>query len=104
MTRQATPMSKSKTKPKRTRYSQAYRDEALALAERVGVSEAAEQLGLQPAQIYQWRIKARNAASQSQREQALADENARLKRQLSEANEELAITKKAAAYFARNQK
>jgi len=104
MTRQSTPMSKSKTKSKRTRYSQAYRDEALALAERVGVSEAAEQLGLQPAQIYQWRTKARHEASQSQREQALAEENARLKRQLSEANEELSSTKKAAAYFARNQK
>ena len=32
----------------------------------------------------------------SEREQSLAEENARLKRQLAEANEELAITKKAA--------
>ncbi|ABM61400.1 transposase IS3/IS911 family protein [Halorhodospira halophila SL1] len=97
-------MSKTKTKSKRTRYSPAYRDEALALAERVGVSEAAQQLGLQPPQIYQWRTKARNEADRSQRERELAEENARLKRQLSEANEELSITKKAAAYFAKNQK
>jgi len=34
----------------------------------------------------------------------LAEENARLKRQLAEANEELAITKKAAVYFAKSLK
>jgi len=34
----------------------------------------------------------------------LAEENARLKRQLAEQAEELAIVKKAAAYFARNLK
>ena len=37
-------------------------------------------------------------------EQSLAVENARLKRQLAEQAEELAILKKAAAYFAKNQK
>ena len=35
----------------RTRHSQAYKDEALALAERLGVSKTAEQLGLHPSQI-----------------------------------------------------
>lgn len=40
----------------------------------------------------------------SEREQSLADENARLKRLLAEQAEELAIVKKAAAYFAKSLK
>ncbi|MGV6477387.1 transposase [Azotobacter vinelandii] len=44
-------------KPTRTRHSQAYKDEALALAERIGVGKAAEQLGLQPSQLYGWWSK-----------------------------------------------
>ena len=42
--------------------------------------------------------------SQSAADQQLATENARLKRQLAEQAEELAILKKAAAYFAKNVK
>jgi transposase len=43
-------------------------------------------------------------ASTSQREAELAAEVARLKRQLAEQAEDLAILKKAATYFAKNQK
>lgn len=41
MARQASPMKQT-----RVRYSQAYKDESLTLAERIGVSKAAEKLGL----------------------------------------------------------
>ncbi|WP_089715193.1 IS3 family transposase [Halomonas daqiaonensis] len=86
------PASMKKT---RTRYSQDYKAEALALADRVGISAAARELGLQPSQLYQWRTKAQQRQSTSEREQALADENARLKRQLAEKSEELEIGKKS---------
>ena len=99
MARQATSMKKP-----RTRYSQAYKDEALALADRVGSSAAARELGLQPSQLYQWRAKAQQQQNVSAREQALAEENARLKRQLAEKSEELEIAKKAAVYFAKSLK
>ncbi|MDF9433128.1 IS3 family transposase [Chromohalobacter israelensis] len=89
MARQAASMKKT-----RTRYSQDYKAEALALADRVGISAAARELGLQPSQLYQWRAKAQQQQSASAREQALADENARLKRQLAEKSEELEINKK----------
>lgn len=99
MARQAASMTKT-----RTRYSQDYKAEALALADRVGISAAARELGLQPSQLYQWRAKAQQRQSASVREQALADENARLKRQLTEKSEELEIAKKAAVYFAKSLK
>lgn len=64
MARQASPM-----KQPRTRHSQAYKDEALALAERIGVSKAAEQLGLHPSQLYGWRSRKQQAQTSSEREQ-----------------------------------
>ncbi len=93
-----------RTEKTRTQYSQSYKDDALALAERVGFSKAATQLGILESQLYYWKNKLRQQQSSSEREQLLADENARLKRLLAEQAEELAIVKKAAAYFAKNQK
>ncbi|MGQ7249300.1 IS3 family transposase [Halomonas sp. V046] len=90
MARQAASMKKI-----RTRYSQDYKAEALALADRVGISAAARELGLQPSQLYQWRSKAQQLQSASAREHDLADENARLKRQLAEKSEELEIGEKS---------
>lgn len=99
-------MSKSKVTEKKTRrrYTLEYKQEALALAARVGVSEAARQLGLAETQLYQWRAKGREQLSQSDREQQVLAENARLKRELAEAKEEAAILKKAAVYFAKDPK
>lgn len=91
-------------KTPRTRYSQQYKEEALALAERIGMSKAATQLGLKEAQLYAWRTKAKQLIDTGEREQQLADENVRLKRQLAEQAEELAMVKKAAAYFAKHLK
>ena len=92
------------TPEKRIRHTPQYRAEALALAERVGVKAAASQLGINESQLYTWRKKAEQQANKSEAEQRYAEENARLKRQLAEKDEELAILKKAAAYFAKDQK
>ena len=99
MTKQVT-----KKKPVRKQYTPEYRAEALSLADRVGVPEAARQLGIDGALIYSWRRVQEAKANTTQADQALATENARLKRQLAEQTEELAILKKAAAYFAKHQK
>jgi len=55
---------------------------------------------LHDSQLYSWRSKAKAKRDQSDLEQSLAAENARLKRQLAEQAEELSIVKKAATYFA----
>jgi len=44
-------------KKTRNRYSQAYKDESLALADRIDISAAARELGLQPSPLFQWRTK-----------------------------------------------
>jgi hypothetical protein len=55
-------------------------------------------------QLYDWRQKVRRQRSQGEVEQTQATEIARLKRQVAEQSEELAILKKAATYFAKNLK
>ena len=81
-------------KQTRNRYSDEYRSEAQALADRVGVASAAKQLGLHESQLYAWRGKARREETQGESERQLSAENVRLKRQLADQAEELAILKK----------
>jgi transposase len=88
----------------RKQYSKEFKDEALTLAERLGVSTAARELGLHGSQLYGWRVKSRAERDQSETERNQAAEIARLKRQVADQAEELAIVKKAAAYFAKSLK
>lgn len=88
----------------RRQHTPEFRAEALALADKVGVSKAAKELGLHESQLYSWRTKARAIQDRSEVEQQQAVEIARLKRQLAEQAEELAIVKKAATYFAKSLK
>ncbi|EKO4896668.1 IS3 family transposase, partial [Salmonella enterica] len=86
------PASTSKTP--RKQYTPEFRDEALKLAERIGVAAAARELSLYESQLYNWRSKQQQQMTSSERENELAAENARLKRQLTEQAEELAILPK----------
>lgn len=97
-------MARQTKKQIRKQYSKEYKAEALALAQKLGVTAAAKELGLHESQLYNWRLKARSEQNQSDEQRQLAAENVRLKRQLAEKSEELAILKKAAAYFAKELK
>ncbi len=95
----------STSKKPRKQYTPEFRNEALKLAERIGVAAAAaRELSLYESQLYAWRSKINNARSSSEREQEMSVEIARLKRQLAEQAEELAILQKAATYFAKRLK
>ncbi len=96
--------SVSTSKKLRKQYTSEFRDEALKLAERIGVAAAARELSLYESQLYTWRSKLKNALSSSVREQEMATEITRLKRQLAERDEELVILQKAATYFAKRLK
>ena len=92
------------TKKIRKIHTDEFKAEALKLAAQTSVAGTARQLGLHESQIYQWRAALSKKSSSSEREGTLATENARLKRLLAEQTEELEILKKAATYFAKNQK
>jgi transposase len=93
----------SQKKKSRKQYSEEFKAEALKLAAKTSVASAAIELGLYESQLYSWRSARNKKASVSERENELAAENAKLKRQLAAQAEELEILKKAATYFAKNQ-
>ena len=99
-------MSKQKPTDKKARrqYTDEFKQEALGLAERIGIAKASEKLGVAESQLYYWRSKMRSRMSQGDREQQQAAEIVRLKRQLAEREEENAILKKAAQYFAKESR
>ncbi|EBW1951595.1 IS3 family transposase [Salmonella enterica subsp. enterica serovar Cerro] len=84
----------STTKKPRKQHTPEFRQEALKLAERIGVAAAARELNLYESQLYNWRSKQQNQLSSSEREQEMSAEIALLKRQLAERDEELAILQK----------
>ena len=86
------------------KHSQEFKAEAVKLAERTTVAQAAKKLALSASQIYDWRKNIAHDANSSELNSDLAAENAKLKRQLAEQKEELEILKKAATYFAKNLK
>ena len=92
----------STSKKPRKQHSPEFRSEALKLAERIGVTAAARELSLYESQLYNWRSKQQN--QQKSCELEMSTEIARLKRQLAERDEELAILQKAATYFAKRLK
>ncbi|AER32983.1 transposase [Pantoea ananatis] len=91
-------------KKPRKQYTPEFRDEALKLAEHIGVAAAARELSLYEPQLCNWRSKQQSQATSSERESEQAAEIARLKRQLAQRDEELAILQKAATYFAKRLK
>ncbi|ENB7760654.1 IS3 family transposase [Salmonella enterica subsp. enterica serovar Bredeney] len=86
--------SVSTIKKPRKQHTPEFRQEALKLAERIGLAAAARELSLYESQLYNWRSKQQNQLSSSEREQEMSAEIARLKRQLAERDEELAILQK----------
>ncbi|HGF4490705.1 TPA: IS3-like element IS3 family transposase, partial [Escherichia coli] len=84
----------STSKKPRKQHSPEFRSEALKLAERIGVTAAARELSLYESLLYNWRSKQQNQQTSSERELEMSTEIARLKRQLAERDEELAILPK----------
>lgn len=96
-----TQLQKTKSKPF---HSDEFKAEALGLAEQIGVPKAAKELGIHASQLYQWRKNSKHAKTVTERESALEVEVVRLRRELAQYKEEVAILKKASAYFAKQLK
>jgi len=77
----------STTKKTRKQHTPEFRNEALKLAERIGVAAAARELSLYESQLYNWRSKQQHQTTSSECESEQAAEIARLKRQLAERDE-----------------
>ena len=91
----------------RERFAEEFRQEAVRQVVERGysVTDVSKRLGVSAQSLYKW-IKAVQPSAEDKGKIELAEvrrENLKLRAELSRANEERDILKKAAAYFARNQ-
>ena len=91
-------------KTQRTRYSTEFKQQAVLRAVKDGVPVVAQDLGIEPAQLYAWRSKTQQQGQDAEVQRLMQSEAARLKREVARLEEENAFLKKAAAYFAKQPK
>ena len=89
---------------KRTQYSAPFKEQAVARSKIDGVSKTAKDLGLHEGILYSWRRKLESTGISFEDQKIQEADLARLKREVSRLSEENAFLKKAAAYFAKDQK
>ena len=101
-------MEKSK---KQRAYTKEFKEEAIKLAMKaVSYAQVAKNLGIPEATLYGWLEKVKKTSSAGSNSdyligsKALLEENKRLAKALAQAQEEAALLKKAAAYFAQHLK
>jgi len=102
-----------KHKNSRNHYNEAFRKEAVRLADQPGASatKVAEKLGIHPGQIYNWRrqftrltekqFNSMNGVDYSKEE---SEKVRKLERENANLKEEITFLKKAAAYFSNQNK
>jgi len=88
----------------RKRYGEEFKAQALERARRDGVSQAAQDLGLQAHQLYTWRARAQEKDSLSEEQRMALADLAKLKREVARLSEENDFLKKVAAHFAKGSK
>lgn len=96
-------MQKDLEKKARKKHSAEFKDQALEMASRVGVAQAARDLGIDSSMLYGWRSQRRSAGDSFERKKVDQAELAQVKRENARLTEELAFLKKAAAYFAKER-
>ncbi len=93
------------TTKKYTQYTKAFKLEAIRLVEESDkpVAQIARELGIRQNQIYKWKkqLETHQEKAFPGKGQPMDEENARLRKELAAAKEEIDILKKAAAYFAK---
>jgi transposase len=90
---------------KRTKrqYTLEFKQQAAELANRIGVSRAARQLGVCVGNVQSWKTKADNQEPQSTKVKInLEEENRRLQRENDELKKVVHILKRAAAFFSQD--
>lgn len=94
----------SKKSTTRKSYTPQFKEQALELAEKLGVPKAAQDLNIAEPMLYSWRAKRKQTGQTFEVQKLQQAEMAHLKRENARLEEENAFLKKAAAYFAKQPK
>ena len=90
----------------RKQYTKQFKEEAVKLAENVGVAQAAQDLGISATNINRWKKGPQNAslkATAASGLSAVEEENLRLKKELRHVYEVNTILKKSLGIFAKDK-
>jgi transposase len=93
-----------KQRKKNQKYSPQFKDQAIERAEKVGVVQAAKDLGLAEPILYSWRAKRKQGGTSLEHQKLQQAEMAKLKRENERLQEENAFLKKVATYFTKESK
>ena len=88
-----------KQRKKNQKYSPQFKDQAVERAEKVGVPQAAKDLGIAESLLYSWRAKQKQGGTPLEHQKLQQAEMARLKREVDRLALENAFLKKVAQYF-----
>ena len=92
------------------KYTQEEREEAIKLAEEIGVVAAAKRLGINEDTLYGWRGRAKqrrtitNEAGEPLSLDEVKVENVRLRKELRQAQQDVEILQEALGFFAKSRK
>ena len=88
-------------KKERRKYSQEYRQEAVELAKKLGISEASRKLEISLSNLQRWKSQKNAPVEKSQDIVKLQSEVRRLKKELAEEKAIVQMLKKATAFFSK---
>lgn len=94
----------SKPRKKHQQYSPQFKDQAIERAEKVGVPQAAKDLGISESLLYSWRAKQKQGGTPLEHQKLQQAELARLKRENERLQQENEFLKKVATYFTKKSK
>jgi len=90
-------------KKRKRQYTIEFKQQAVSLASRIGVSRAAKQLGVNVANVQRWKSESKRGTSKSNDVQVnLEVENRRLQKENDEQKKVIHILRKAAAFFSQD--
>ena len=95
------PKTESKAPVVRNKYTTQVKEQAMERADRDSIPTVAKDLGLAESMLYSWRAKRRQTGQPFEDQKLQQAEMARLKRENTRLEDEVAFLKKAAAYFAK---
>ena len=95
------PKTESKAPVVRNKYTTQFKEQVLERADRDSIPTVAKDLGLAESMLYSWRAKRRQTGQPFEDQKLQQAEMARLKRENTRLEDEVAFLKKAAAYFAK---
>lgn len=90
-------------KKKGPNYTPEFKEQAVDLANRIGLNRAAKELGVSRGSMQTWKSKQSQGEIKTEKQASVEEENRRLRKEVDELRKVNQILRKAAAFFSQDQ-